>query len=86
MFRHNFSKVSDQQGPSLIINGLASYDRPNLLVRAFKSIQDQRYKNIEILINDNGSCNSEVNRASLKLKCNTNPEALCCDENQMQTS
>jgi hypothetical protein len=27
-----------------------------------------------------------LNGASSKLKCNTNPEVLCCNENQIQTS
>lgn len=61
MQRHSPPTFSKHQEP-LITVGLASYNRPDLLIRAIKSIQDQQYKNIEILISDNGSCNSEVNK------------------------
>lgn len=40
--------------------GLASYNRPLLLQRAISSIINQKYPNLEILINDNGSTDPAV--------------------------
>lgn len=40
--------------------GLASYNRPQLLKRAISSIKAQSYKNLEILISDNGSENPAI--------------------------
>ncbi|MBK8119734.1 MAG: glycosyltransferase [Sulfuritalea sp.] len=42
--------------------GVASYNRPELLRRAIRSAVSQTYKNLEILISDNGSPNPEVRR------------------------
>ncbi len=44
----------------LVTVGLASYNRPQLLKRAIESIRAQTYKNLEILISDNGSTETEV--------------------------
>ncbi len=40
--------------------GVASYNRPDLLRRAIQSAVSQTYRNLEILISDNGSSNPEV--------------------------
>jgi len=48
---------------TVVTVGLASFNRPALLSRAIRSIQNQDYKNLEILISDNGS--SEVETAEI---------------------
>ncbi len=45
---------------TVVTVGLASFNRPALLSRAIQSIQNQDYKNLEILISDNGSSEVEV--------------------------
>ncbi|OQA34682.1 MAG: GalNAc(5)-diNAcBac-PP-undecaprenol beta-1,3-glucosyltransferase [Betaproteobacteria bacterium ADurb.Bin341] len=46
--------------PALVSVGLASYNRPQLLRRAIDSIRAQSYRNLEILVSDNGSTDPEV--------------------------
>lgn len=52
--------IKFKANPTVITVGLASYNRPALLSRAIQSIKNQRYKNLEILISDNGSSEVEV--------------------------
>ena len=44
----------------LITVGIASYNRPHLLYRAIESVKSQTYKNLEIIVSDNGSNNPDV--------------------------
>lgn len=50
----------DMTGSHVITVGMASYNRPELLKRAIQSAVSQTYRNLEILISDNGSPNPEV--------------------------
>lgn len=52
----------DMTGSDVITVGVASYNRPELLKRAIQSAVSQTYKNLEILISDNGSPNPEVRK------------------------
>lgn len=60
--------------------GVASYNRPELLRRAIQSAVSQTYKNLEILISDNGSPNPEVRkvieefaRSDTRIRCIFHP-------------
>lgn len=60
--------------------GVASYNRPELLRRAIQSAVSQTYKNLEILISDNGSTNPEVrkvieefSRSDTRIRCILHP-------------
>lgn len=60
--------------------GVASYNRPELLRRAIQSAVSQTYKNLEILISDNGSPDPEVSktieefaRADTRIRCIFHP-------------
>ena len=44
----------------LVSIGVPSYNRPKTLERALKSLTGQTYKNLEIIVSDNCSSNSEV--------------------------
>ncbi len=44
----------------LITVGLASYNRPQLLARAIESVRAQTWRNLEILVSDNGSTDPRV--------------------------
>lgn len=54
------SFVNTDQAEDVITVGLASYNRPLLLKRAIESIKSQTYRNLEILVCDNGSTDPEV--------------------------
>lgn len=56
--------------------GVTSYNRPDLLRRAIQSAVSQTYRNLEILISDNGSSNPEVRtvieefaRSDARIRC-----------------
>jgi len=60
--------------------GVASYNRPDLLRRAIQSAVSQTYRNLEILISDNGSSNPEVRavieefaRSDARIRCIFHP-------------
>jgi len=59
MFENNLSDVKSKQFIKITV-GLPSFNRPKLLSRAIESIQAQDYKNLEIIISDNGSSETEV--------------------------
>ncbi len=67
-------------GGDTITVGVASYNRPELLRRAIQSAVSQSYKNLEILISDNGSSNPEVRkiieefaRSDVRIRCILHP-------------
>lgn len=67
-------------GGDTITVGVASYDRPELLRRAIESAVSQTYKNLEILISDNGSPDPEVRkvieefaRSDARIRCMFHP-------------
>jgi glycosyltransferase involved in cell wall biosynthesis len=51
----------------LVSVGIPAYNRPKGLSRLIKQIQNQSYKNIEIIISDNCSENEEVEKVALSL-------------------
>lgn len=67
-------------GGDTITVGVASYNRPELLRRAIQSAVSQTYKNLEILISDNGSPDPEVRkvieefaRSDARIRCIFHP-------------
>lgn len=65
---------------NLVTVGVASYNRPELLKRAIQSAVTQTYKNLEILISDNGSSKPEVKeiieefaRSDIRIRCIFHP-------------
>jgi GalNAc5-diNAcBac-PP-undecaprenol beta-1,3-glucosyltransferase len=61
MARNLEAAVKSGRAPFITV-GLASYERSALLKRAIQSIKNQEYRNLEILISDNGSTDPEVIR------------------------
>jgi glycosyltransferase involved in cell wall biosynthesis len=58
-FKNIMKEVSASQ--PLVSVGIPTYERPELLDRALKSLVAQTYSNLEIIVSDNCSVNPEVN-------------------------
>lgn len=74
------SVVLDALPIPIISVGVASYNRPVLLKRAIQSAISQTYRNLEILISDNGSSDPEVRRvieefeqSDARIRCTFHP-------------
>lgn len=79
MTADKFFTVDEAQGTRITV-GVASYNRPALLRRAIRSVVSQSYKNLEILISDNGSPDPEVRkiieefaRSDTRIRCIFHP-------------
>lgn len=72
--------TADEALAPRITVGVASYNRPALLRRAIQSVVSQSYKNLEILISDNGSTDpgvrkviEEFARSDTRIRCIFHP-------------
>lgn len=63
-------------GVETVTVGLASYNRPHLLMRAIESIKSQTYRNLEIIVSDNGSTDPDIERL-IKAFVAEDPRVTC---------
>ena len=57
---------------TLVSIGIPTYNRPDTLPRTLKAILNQTYNNIEVVISNNHSTNTEVERIIKDFQANDN--------------